>query len=108
MPPNAFTIAMLPTTSVISPSTAAARLANSWCSGLPAAAARNMTTITSAATMIRPAAMSKLTVRDQRDRAHVAMQGGSTFHTSMFSTVNSALEVAVMREVSVPGERRAE
>ena len=33
----------------------------------------------------------------------VAMQGGSTFHTSMFSTVNSALEVAVTREVSEPG-----
>ena len=33
----------------------------------------------------------------------VATQGGSTFHTSMFSTVNSALDVAVMRLVSVPG-----
>ena len=37
----------------------------------------------------------------------VAMHGGSTFHTSMFSMVNSALEVAVMRLVSVPGERLA-
>jgi hypothetical protein len=34
----------------------------------------------------------------------VAMQGGNTFHTSMFSTVNSALEVAATAEVSVPGE----
>ena len=37
----------------------------------------------------------------------VARQGGSTFHTSMFSTVKSALDVAVMRLVSVPGERLA-
>ena len=35
------------------------------------------------------------------------MQGGSTFHTSMFSTVNTAFDVAVMRLVSVPGERLA-
>ena len=36
----------------------------------------------------------------------VATQGGMTFHTSMFSTVNRALDVAVMRLVSVPAGRR--
>ena len=33
------------------------------------------------------------------------MQGGNTFHTTMFSTVNTALAVAVMRLVSIPGRR---
>ena len=35
----------------------------------------------------------------------VAMHGGNTFQTNMFSTVNTALEVAVMRLVSIPGSR---
>ena len=35
----------------------------------------------------------------------VATQGGNTFQTNMFSTVNTALEVAVMRLVSIPGRR---
>ena len=33
------------------------------------------------------------------------MHGGITFHTNMFSTVNTAFEVAVMRLVSMPGSR---
>ena len=107
MPPKAFTIAMLPTTSVSSPSTAAARFANSWCSGLPAAALWNIVMITSAATTTRPAAIGRLTVPTKAMAQTVAMHGGSTFHTSMFSTVNRALEVAVTREVSVPGEAAA-
>ena len=37
--------------------------------------------------------------------ATVAMQGGNTFQTNMFSTVKTALEVAVMRLVSIPGSR---
>ena len=37
----------------------------------------------------------------------VAMHGGNTFQTNMFSTVNTALEVAVMRLVSMPGSRSA-
>ena len=42
-----------------------------------------------------------------RWRATVATHGGSTFQTNMFSTVNMAFEVAVMRLVSVPGSRSA-
>src|SRR5262245_32581099 len=103
MPPNAFTIVMLPTTSASSPSTAAACEANSWCSCLPAAALRNIMTMTSAATTIRQAAISQLTVATSAIDQTVAMQGGRTFHTSMFSTVNNALEVAVTRDVRVPG-----
>src|SRR5262245_64815003 len=103
MPPKAFTIAMLPTTSVSSPSTAAARLANSWCSGLPAAAHMNMAAMTRAATTTRLAAMAQLTVPTRAIDQIVAMQGGSTFHTSRFCTVNMALEVALTRDVSTPG-----
>src|SRR5215471_3896272 len=102
MPPNAFTIVMLPTTSVSSPSTAAACEANSWCSCLPSAALRNIMTMTSAATTTTQAAISQLTVATSATDQTGAMKGGKTFHTSMFSTVNSALEVAVTREVSVP------
>ena len=37
----------------------------------------------------------------------VAAHGGSTFHTNMFSMVNTALEVAVMRLDRTPGRRSA-
>ena len=37
--------------------------------------------------------------------ATVAMHGGSTFQTNIFSTVKTALDVAVMRLVSIPGRR---
>ena len=47
--------------------------------------------------------MCKLTVPTKAIAQTVARHGGSTFHTSMFSTVNSALAVAVTRDVSVPG-----
>jgi hypothetical protein len=33
------------------------------------------------------------------------MHGGSTFQTNIFSTVKMALDVAVMRLVSIPGSR---
>ncbi len=36
-----------------------------------------------------------------------ATQGGSTFHDPVFSTVNAALEVAVIRLASAPGRRSA-
>ena len=39
--------------------------------------------------------------------ATVATQGGSTFQMNMFSVVNTAFEVAVMRLVSMPGSRSA-
>ena len=51
--------------------------------------------------------MPQLTVATKAMAQTVARHGGSTFHTSMFSTVKSALDVAVMRLVSVPGERLA-
>src|SRR5262245_39704289 len=99
MPPNDFTMEMLPTTSVSSPSTAAARLANSWCSGLPADAMRNITTMTATATSTRLHAIGTLTVATKTIDQAVAMQGGRTFHTIMFSTVNIACEVVATREV---------
>ena len=37
--------------------------------------------------------------------AIVAMHGGNTFQTNMFSTVKIAFEVAVIRLVSMPGRR---
>jgi hypothetical protein len=33
------------------------------------------------------------------------MHGGSTFQTNIFSMVKTALEVAVIRQVSIPGNR---
>ncbi len=36
-----------------------------------------------------------------------AMQGGSTFHDPVFSTVKAAFAVAVMRLASPPGRRSA-
>ena len=66
-----------------------------------------MTSTTSPATSVRLAAISQLTMATKPMAQIVARQGGSTFHTSMFSTVKSALDVAVMRLVSVPGERLA-
>ncbi len=98
---------MLLTTSTISPSTAAALLAKSSCKGLPAAAILNIATTMMPATIISPPAIGRLTVPISVIAATVAMQGGNTFHTSMFSTVNTAFEVAVIRLVSIPGIRSA-
>ena len=48
---------------------------------------------------------------DQKDMTHrtiaaiVAMHGGNTFQTNMFSTVKTAFDVAVIRLVSMPGRR---
>ena len=36
-----------------------------------------------------------------------ATHGGSTFHEQVFSVVNAALAVAVMRLASAPGKRSA-
>ena len=57
------------------------------------------------ATTISPPAISGLTVPIRAIAATVAMHGGSTFQTNMFSTVKTALDVAVMRLVSIPGSR---
>ena len=57
------------------------------------------------ATTINPAAIIQFTVLISAMAATVAMQGGNTFQTNMFSTVNTALDVAVMRLVSMPGSR---
>jgi hypothetical protein len=51
--------------------------------------------------------MAQLTVATRAIAQTVAMQGGSTFHTNMFSTVKNALDVAVMRLASAPGDRLA-
>ena len=59
------------------------------------------------ATTARPAAIGRLTVPINAIAATVAMHGGSTFQTNMFSTVKTALDVAVMRLVSMPGSRSA-
>ena len=91
------------TTSIISPSTAAALLANSSCSGFPAAAMWNIAITMIPAITINVADIVKLTVPSKAIAATVAKQGGKTFHTNMFSTVNTAFEVAVMRLVSIPG-----
>ena len=98
---------MLLMTSTISPSTAAALSAKSSCSGLPAAAMLNIATTMTPATTISPPAIGRLTVPISAIAAMVAMQGGNTFQTNMFSTVNTAFEVAVIRLVSMPGIRSA-
>ena len=54
---------------------------------------------------INPPAICKLTVPINAIAAAVAMHGGITFQTNMFSTVKTAFDVAVMRLVSIPGNR---
>ena len=44
---------------------------------------------------------------DEDDRADHRDHGGSTFHDPVFSVVNAALDVAVMRLASAPGRRSA-
>ena len=97
---------MLLMTSTISPSTAAALSAKSWCSGRPAAARRNSaTTITPATSHQDERHRRGSTVATNPIAVAVAAHGGSTFQTNMFSTVNTALDVAEMRLASVPGNR---
>ena len=97
---------MLLMTSIISPSTAAALSAKSSCSGLPAAARRNIAaTMTARDHGQAEPPYTDLTVPISAIAAIVAMHGGNTFQTNMFSTVNTALDVAVMRLVSMPGIR---
>ena len=54
---------------------------------------------------ISPADIARLTVPISRMAETVAMHGGNTFQTNIFSTVNTALDVAVMRLVNIPGNR---
>ena len=56
---------------------------------------------------INTAAMGTLTVTTKAMAMSVAMQGGMTFHTDMFCKVKTALDVAVIRLVNVPGIRSA-
>ena len=49
--------------------------------------------------------MDKLTVPIRLMAATVAIHGGRTFQTNMFSTEKIAFDVAVMRLVSIPGRR---
>src|SRR5258708_34718824 len=73
--------------------------------GFPAAAKWNIAINIPPATTIRPADIGRLTVPISAIAEIVAMHGGSTFQTNMFSTVKTAFEVAVMRLVSIPGSR---
>src|SRR5260370_42159710 len=57
---------------------------------------------------IRPADIGRLTVPISAIAATVAMHGGNTFQTNMFSTVNTAFDVAVMRLGGMPGSRAGE
>ena len=96
---------MFEITSTISPSTIAALSAKSSCSGLPAAASRNIASTIMAAISSSAIAIAPLTVPIRAIAATVARHGGSTFQTNMFSTVNTAFDVAVMRLDSMPGRR---
>jgi len=59
------------------------------------------------ANAIKAAAMGALTVTTSAMAMSVAMHGGKTFQTDMFCKVKTALEVAVIRLVNVPGIRSA-
>ncbi len=59
------------------------------------------------ATTARPQVICTLTELRYAMATAVATHGGSTFHTNMFSTVNTAFDVAVIRLVSMPGSRSA-
>ncbi len=59
------------------------------------------------ASAINAAAMGTLTVTTKAMATTVAMQGGKTFQTDMFCKVKTALDVAVIRLVNVPGIRSA-
>ena len=56
---------------------------------------------------VNTAAMGALTVTTKPMAISVAMHGGITFQTDMFCKVKTALEVAVIRLVNVPGIRSA-
>ncbi len=56
---------------------------------------------------INAAAMGALTVTTKAMAITVAMHGGKTFQMDMFCKVKTALEVAVIRLVNVPGIRSA-
>ena len=64
-----------------------------------------MATTTITATTTSTAAIGPLTVSTKAIAPTVPAQGGSTFHTNMFSTVYTAFDVAVTRLVSMPGSR---
>jgi hypothetical protein len=64
-------------------------------------------TIIRTATGVRTTAMDALTVPTSEIATTVAAHGGRTFQTNIFSTANTAFDVAVMRLASVPGIRSA-
>ena len=64
-----------------------------------------MATTIAPAITIKPADIGRLTVPIRAIAATVAMHGGNTFQTNMFSTEKTAFDVAVMRLVSIPGNR---
>ena len=62
-------------------------------------------TTTTAATASSVAAIARLTKARKMIAPAEARHGGSTFHMNMFSIVNVAFDVAVMRLVSTAGIR---
>jgi hypothetical protein len=57
--------------------------------------------------MLKDAAIDRLTLPTKATAITVAMHGGNTFHTNMFSIENVAFEVAVILLVKVPDMRSA-
>ena len=107
MPPKARTMAILPMMSTISPSTAAALSAKTRCSGFAAAARRKMTMTMPAETRTSPPVTAGLTVARITIAPILPTIGGSTLQANMFSKVKTALLVAEIRLVRVPGWRSA-
>ena len=98
---------MLPITSTSSPSTAAALEAKLRCSGVPRRARWNTSAPSAAATPTSAPAMVGFTEPMKMIEQTTATHGGSTFQEPVFSVVNAALDVAVMRLASAPGSRSA-
>ena len=98
---------MLEMMSTSSPSTPAARVANSRWIGVPLRASQKISAAIARLTTSSGPAIAGLTVVSSTIATHTARHGGSTFHDVVFSVWKIALEVAVMRLASVPGSRSA-
>ena len=92
-------------TSTISPSTAAGLVGEIVVQGLAGGGQTEHRDHHGAGDDDQPADIGRLTLPNKVLSVMVAIQGGNTFQTNMFSTVKTALDVAVMRLVSIPGNR---
>jgi hypothetical protein len=68
---------------------------------------RNIATIITPATIANVADIGTLMAPTNAIAATVAAHGGNMFQTNIFSAVKTALDVAVTRLASVPGNRSA-